>query len=80
MELTVTLLVPQIKENIAVVCQALLFQERIREHIVEPSFTESAVVGSGKRVNLAVTWRRSCLNRRWSGREERRMSSFGAAR
>ena len=45
------------------------------EHIVDPSFPRSAV-GSGKRVNVAVTLRSSCLKRRWHGRGKRRRSSF----
>ena len=65
-------LVPQIKENIPEVFQAQI-QDRIHEHIVDPSFPRSAVVGSGKRANLSVTLRRrSGLKWRWHGREKRR--------
>ena len=53
-EQTVALFEPQIKEQIVDVFEALL-QECIHEHIAEPNFPRSAVVGSGKRVNLAVT-------------------------
>ena len=53
-------LVPLIKERLGEVFQALI-QERIHEHILEPSFSRTAVIGSGNRVNLAVTPRRSCM-------------------
>ena len=72
-ESTVTFHVLQVKKKIAVMCQSLL-QERIHEHIVDSSFPGSVVVGSGKRVNLVVTLRRSCLKRRWHGHAK--MSSF----
>ena len=42
----VALVVSQIKEKTAVVCQALL-QERIHEHMVDPSFPRSVFVGCG---------------------------------
>ena len=58
--------------KIAVACQTLL-QERIHELIVVPGFPRRAVVGSGKRVNLAVTLGRSCRKRRWHGHAKRRM-------
>ena len=65
-----SLVVPQTKENVAVVCQALhegassciLWSSHwhsewcsIHEHTVEPSFPRRCFVGSGKTVNFAVT-------------------------
>ena len=44
---------------------------------LNPSFPRRAVVGSGRRENLAVTLRRGCLKRRWHGRAKRRASFFG---
>ena len=53
--------VPQVEAKIAEVFQ-VLSQQRIHEHIVDPCFPRSAVVGSDKRVILAVVLRRSFLS------------------
>ena len=57
------------KEQITVACQALL-QERMHEHIVEPSFSRSATVGSCKRANLNVTLTKSLDTAMARAREE----------
>ena len=78
-EQTVAFLMSEIKAKIVELCQVPP-QERTHEHLVDPSFPRSAVVGSGKSVNLAVTLRRSCLQRHWHGHAITRMSSFRRCR
>ena len=68
-EQTVSLLVPQIKENHSG-CASGSAGAKPRA-LIQESFPRSVVVVNGKRVNLAVTLRRSCLKRRWvQAREE----------
>ena len=79
-EQTLALLVPQISDKNRGCVSGSVFQERIHEHMADPSCLRSAVVGSGKWVNLAATLGRSRLKWRWHGREKRKMSSFTPCR
>ena len=67
--------VPQIEASIVEVFSGSDSGAHPRAHR-ERSFTRSAVAGSGKRVNLAVTLTMSYLKRRLHGCTKRRMSSF----
>ena len=57
-------LVPQVEAKIAEVFQ-VLSQQRIHEHIVDPCFPRSAVVGSDKKGNLCRHPEEELLKRRW---------------